>query len=172
MAAVSAHKTEEFFVSGVTEQLYKEARLRSYVAKERAAGVQILREARSVSLGVAAARFVLDGGLRRHQERLFGKVDPDLRPLLIFRAARQTEETDSSFVTAKEHFEVATRTESLRPPLGLPRDDKSIVELAGFNEDFVSKHEVPQRNHQRRRRLFEHPDDDAIVGSNSSMQCS
>jgi hypothetical protein len=50
----------------------------------------------------------------------------------------------------------------------LSRKDEAIVQLAGFNEDLVAKHEVPERGHQIRRRHLEHPDDDAIVGSNSS----
>jgi hypothetical protein len=52
----------------------------------------------------------------------------------------------------------------------LSREDGAIVELAGFNKDLVAKHEVPERDHHRRRRFLEHPDDDAIVGSNSSTR--
>jgi hypothetical protein len=87
---------------------------------------------------------------------------------VILRSARQSEESDSPSVTAKKHFEVATRSESLRPALGLSRKDEAIVELADFIEDLVAKHEVPERSHELRRRSLEHPDDDAIVRSNSS----
>jgi hypothetical protein len=59
---------------------------------------------------------------------------------------------------------MTTQADSLRPGPGLASEDKTVVKLAGFNEDFVAKHEVSERGHHRRRGLLEHlDDDDAIV---------
>lgn len=110
---MAPHKTKKFSVRVHTEKSSQEARLRSHVAKKRTSRVYILRKTRCVTLFAAAALFVFDRGLRRHQERLLGKVDRDLRTLQILRSARQTEETHSPFVTAKEYFEMATGTDSL-----------------------------------------------------------
>ena len=58
---------------------------------------------------------------------------------------------------------------SSAPAGGLARDDKTVDKLAGLNEDLMVKHEVPERDHRRRRRLVEHlDDDDAIVKANGS----
>ena len=75
---------------------------------------------------------------------------------------------DSATVTEKRDVEMTTRTESLRSGPGSPREDTAIVELAGLDEDLVTRHEVPERTHHRFRRFSEHSDDDAIVGSHSS----
>jgi hypothetical protein len=75
---MTAYEQEELSVSGVAEELYKKARLRSHIAEEREARLRVLRETRRVTPAVAAALFVLDRRLRRQQERLFGKVDRDL----------------------------------------------------------------------------------------------
>jgi hypothetical protein len=58
-------------------------------------------------------------------------------------------EMSSAFVTAKKHLEVPTRTEPPRPALRSSDEDEPVVELAGLDEDLVTKHEVPDRDHQR-----------------------
>jgi hypothetical protein len=92
--------------------------------------------------------------------------------LLIFGSTRQAEELDSASVTSQEYLKMATRTESLQAAPGLTREDKPIVEFSGLNEDFVAKHEVPERDHHRSRGFLEHPDDDAIVAPNGQTLSS
>jgi len=76
---------------------------------------------------------------------------------------------DSAFLASKKHFEVPTWTESPRPALRSSDEDKAVIELAGLNEDLVTKHEIPERDPRRLGWLLEHIDDDASVGTDSSM---
>src|SRR5439155_10135416 len=75
---------------------------------------------------------------------------------------------DSASFAAKKHFEVPTRTESPRSVLRSSHEDDPVIELAGLDEDLVTKHEIPDRDPQRLRRILEHIDDDVIVGLNPS----
>ncbi|OLC45726.1 MAG: hypothetical protein AUH43_15555 [Acidobacteria bacterium 13_1_40CM_65_14] len=75
---------------------------------------------------------------------------------------------DSAFVPAKKYLEVPTWTVSARAVFPSSDENEAIIELAGLNEDLVTKHEIPESDHQRLRRLLKHLDDDAIVGPNSS----
>lgn len=43
------------------------------------------------------------------------------------------------------------------------REDEAVIELASVHEDFVAKHEVPERGRHSSRWLSEHLDDDDVI---------
>jgi|SRR5713226_6282669 len=78
---------------------------------------------------------------------------------------------NAASIAAKAHSEMATRTESLRWGCRSADEQKSVVELARFNEDIVSKDEGAERGHQPPRWHLEHlDDDDAIVNEGKSNE--
>ena len=80
ISAVAPHNSEELSIRDIAEELFKKPRFRSYITKERVTCLSILGEACRVTLQIPAALFVLNRSFRRPEERLLGKVDPDLKP--------------------------------------------------------------------------------------------
>jgi hypothetical protein len=75
---VRTHEPEKLFVPGIAEKPHEQARLGAQVAKEGPGRIWVLRKLRRIAFRVATAVFVLDGGLRGHQQHLLWKVDRNL----------------------------------------------------------------------------------------------